>query len=76
MDAIEVAGRFGIRADRAVNYECDSVGTSLNYRVLGDAVSAVRRSKSREETAMAMEKCCAPIREDYEKRHKGRNRRS
>ena len=76
MDAIEVAGRFGIRADRAVNYECDSVGTSLNYRVLGDAVSAVRRSKSREETAMAMEKCCAPIREDYEKRYRGRNRRS
>lgn len=76
MDAIAVAGRFGIRADRAVNYECDSVGTTLNYWVLGDAVTAVRRSKSREEAAMAMEKCCAPIREDYEKRHKGRNRRS
>ena len=27
MDAIEVAGRFGIGADRAINYECDSKGT-------------------------------------------------
>ena len=72
IDAIEVAGRFGIGADRAINYKCDSMGTALNYRVLSDTVSAVRRSRSREETAMAMEACCAPIREDYEKRHKSR----
>ena len=72
MDAIEVAGKFGIGADRAINYECDSAGTALNYQVLSETVSAVRRSKSRKETAMMMEACCAPIREDYEKRHKGR----
>lgn len=71
IDAIEVAGRFGIGADRAINYECDSEGTALNYKVLSDTVSAVRRSKSREETAVLMEACCAPIREDYKKRHKG-----
>ena len=70
MDAIEVAGRFGIRRDRAVNYECDSAGTALNFRVFSEAVSAVRKSKSRAETDMMMEACCAPIREDYEKRHK------
>lgn len=70
IDAIEVAGRFGIGADRAINYECDSTGTALNYQVLSRTVSAVRRSKSRKETAMMMEACCAPIREDYEKRHK------
>ena len=70
IDAIEVAGRFGIGADRAINYECDSMGTALNYRVLSDTVSAVRRSGSREETARAMAACCAPIREDYKKRHK------
>lgn len=71
IDAIEVAGRFGIDADRAVNYESDSVGTALNYQVISKAVSAVRRSKSKKETAMMMEACCAPIREDYKKRHKG-----
>ena len=74
IDAIEVAGRFGIGADRAINYECDRKGTALNYRVLSETVSAVRRSKSRKETAMRMEECCAPIREDYEKRHKGSKR--
>ena len=31
IDAIEVAGRFGVQANRAVNYECDSEGTQLNY---------------------------------------------
>lgn len=70
IDAIAVAGRFGIRADRAVNYECDREGTVLNYRVLSETVSAVRRSKSREEMSRAMEDCCEPIRADYEKRHK------
>jgi uncharacterized protein YegL len=71
MDAIKQAGRFGITADRAINYECDRAGTALNYQVLSEAVSAVRRSKSKRETDMMMEACCAPIREDYKKRHKG-----
>jgi len=70
IDAIEVAGRFGIGADRAINYECDRKGTALNYRVLSDTVSAVRRSKSRVEMDRAVFACCAPIREDYKKRHK------
>ena len=71
IDAIEVAGRFGIDADRAVNYECDSAGTELNFRALASAVSAVRRSKNKYELNEAMGAACAPIREDYEKRHKG-----
>ena len=70
IDAIEVAGRFGIDADRAVNYECDSAGTQHNYKILSATVSAVRRSGSRKETMAVMEECCAAIREDYEKRHK------
>lgn len=73
MDAIEVAGRFGISANRAVNYECDHKGTALNFRVLAETVSAVRRSGSREETEMAIDACCAPIREDYARRHKKGN---
>lgn len=70
IDAIQVAERFGIGADRAVNYECDRAGTALNYQVLSETVSAVRRSKSKAETARMMTACCAPIREDYKKRHK------
>ena len=70
IDAIEVAGRFGIDEDRALNYECDSAGTKLNFSVLSNAVSAVRKSKSKAETERVMATCCAPIREDYAKRHK------
>ena len=42
IDAIETAGHFGIDADKAANYQCDSEGTALNYEVLNDAISAVR----------------------------------
>ena len=72
IDASEVAGRFGIEADRAINYECDKEGTAVNYRVLSETVSAVRRSKSRVEMEEAVFACCAPIREDYKKRHKSK----
>lgn len=44
IDAVETAGRFGIGADRAVNYHADREGTRLNYEVLSEAVSAVRCS--------------------------------
>ncbi len=43
IDAIAEAARFGINADRAVKYECDEVGTELNYRVLSKTVSMVRQ---------------------------------
>ncbi|MCR5303489.1 MAG: hypothetical protein K6E33_02925 [Lachnospiraceae bacterium] len=70
IDAIEVAGRFGISADRAVNYECDSVGTALNFKVLSETVSAVRKSGSKKELDDAMGCCLESISLDYEKRHK------
>ena len=44
IDAVETAGHLGIAPDRAVNYHCDSVGTRLNYEVVGQAVAAVRCS--------------------------------
>ena len=62
-DAISTAGRSGISADRAANYNSDHEGTVLNYEVLADAVSDRR--------------CCASpidagwkkrIEEDYGKR--------
>ena len=42
IDAAKEAGKFGISASRAFNYECDSAGTKLNYATLGRAVSAFR----------------------------------
>ncbi len=42
IDAVKTARAFGIGADRAVNYRSDSVGTRLNYEVVGSAISAVR----------------------------------
>ena len=42
IDAIAEAGRFGIKADRSVNYNCDSAGTAVNFKALSKAVSKVR----------------------------------
>lgn len=42
MDAIEAAGYIGIRADRAVTYQCDEAGTALNYEVMEEAIHHVR----------------------------------
>ena len=47
IDAIETAGRFGITADRAANYNSDHKGTVLNYEVLADTVCAMRASAER-----------------------------
>lgn len=74
IDAIEVAGRFGVQANRAVNYECDGEGTQLNYEVLSKAVSRVRTCAAPTAT-MAFDECgdwAEEIRADYSKRHRGR----
>ena len=44
MDAAAEAARFGIAPDRAAKYCCDEQGTALNYEVISEAVSRVRRS--------------------------------
>ena len=77
IDAVEVAGRMGISKERAVNYECDAAGTSLNYRVLEKAVKSVRMRAA--DGCMA-EPCVEfesgewkrEIEADYDKRHKGK----
>lgn len=73
IDAIQVAGRFGIKPSRAVNYENDSVGTRLNYEVMAQAVSCARMSATVAdmEDAFDDEALLAPIREDYKRRHRG-----
>lgn len=69
IDAVCEAGKFGIRADRAVNYECDRVGTEINYQALSKAVSRVRACDS----VLAMQEALVgwdeEIRDDYANRH-------
>ena len=42
IDAVEVAGRFGIAKDRTQNFINDSEGIALNYAVVSDAVASFR----------------------------------
>ena len=44
IDAVETAARFGIGEDRAVTFHNDSLGQSLNYAEVSEAVSQVRAS--------------------------------
>ena len=44
IDAIQVAKSFGINEDRAVNFNNDSQGTQLNYKVLGETICLMRSS--------------------------------
>ena len=71
IDAIDVAERFGINADRAVNYECDSKGTEINYNVLSEALRRVRSSNCRPSEALS-EDWKRDIEADYQKRHRNR----
>ena len=74
IDAIATAGRFGIGADRAVNYECDPKGTSLNYEVLSKTISRVRAcgASSAAEAFSDDEDWADEIKKDYSKRHSSR----
>lgn len=71
IDAVQVAGRMGIKESRAVDYRNDSRGTRLNYRVMSDLMTSARKADS------AVEMCCSmddgvfldAIREDYAERN-------
>ena len=64
MDAISAARSFGIRPNRAVRYSVCGEGTELNYRVVSETVSRVRRHQ---EIAADW---CAPIEANYQKQGK------
>ncbi len=55
IDATAEAGKFGIDESMSANYHCDKAGTALNYEVISDAISCVR-------------KCAAPLSADWKKR--------
>ncbi|MBR5314882.1 MAG: VWA domain-containing protein [Clostridia bacterium] len=54
IDAVETAAKYGIGADRAVNYHSDKQGTRINYEAMSDAICTVRGS--------------APLTADWKKR--------
>lgn len=55
IDAAAEAKRFGIDESMAANYNCDEVGTALNYEVISDAISSVRA-------------CAAPLSSDWKRK--------
>lgn len=69
-DAIKEAGRFGIRANRAVNFENDSEGTAINYDVINNSVCMARCCGSAEDMDLAMSapEFLEPIREYHRKK--------
>lgn len=69
MDAIGAAANIGIKADRAVRYECDSAGTALNYSVLSKTVGKFRAAKA-ECAGAALENWQEDIEQDFETRKK------
>ena len=72
IDAVAVAGRFGVSANRAVRYECDSVGTQLNFDVMSKMVSCARKCATADlmEEAFNDDAMLAPIQADFKRRHK------
>lgn len=76
IDAIQEAKRFGIRANRAVNYVHDETGTEMLYRSVNKAVSAVRMADACC-VSVAMDDCNweEEIAEDYKKRSSKKGKR-
>ena len=72
IDAVSVAGRFGVAANRAVRYECDSAGTALNYSVMSSIISGVRKSASAQAMGTMLDESEAldEIKADYQNRHR------
>lgn len=66
IDAIKTAERFGIGSDRATNYNADGEGTLLNYQVISETVSCMRKNQK------ISENWKSSIEEDFEKRGKKR----
>ena len=64
IDAVDVASHMGIDESRAVNFNCDSEGTELNYEVLSDAICVLR------EHSYISEDWKNRIENEYKKRNK------
>ena len=62
IDAVETAGRFGIDADRAVNYKADKRGTGVVYSAMCKAMGSIRLGKKLDDS------WCEEIEEDCKSR--------
>ena len=68
IDAVNVASYMGIDENRAVNFNCDSEGTDLNYEVLNDAIGVLR------ECSYVSADWKKRIDKDFKKRSKSHNK--
>ena len=68
IDAVNVASYMGIDENRAVNFNCDSEGTDLNYEVLNDAIGVLR------ECSYVSAEWKKRIDKDFKKRNKSYNK--
>jgi len=66
IDSVATAGSYGIRADRSVDFVCDSQGIGKNFEAIGSYVSACRSCCCESETAF--ESSFGKVRKDYESR--------
>ncbi|MBO7144375.1 MAG: VWA domain-containing protein [Salinivirgaceae bacterium] len=62
IDAVKTAGHYGIRASRASNFVCDSMGVGLNFCCVSEAVSTLR------EEGCISDDWAAEIQKDYKQR--------
>ena len=72
IDAVQEAARFGINANRAVEYTCDSVGTQKNFSALGKTVACFRAAPTAACGSAISDDWKEEIEEDHKSRGKGR----
>ncbi len=65
IDAVEVAGRFGVPPSRAQNFHNDSEGVALNYKVTSEAIASFRAAPA---CATLDDNWSAEIEKDYKRR--------
>lgn len=66
IDAVQTAANFGIRADRAQNFHKDKRGMNLNFEILSNSISDLRKNS---ELSPDWKK---KIEDDYKNRKKGK----
>ena len=75
LDAVGAAARFGISADRAVQYHSDRIGTQVNYQAVDQAVSDFRAGRLAPSGTRNGSAWKRRIEADFRGRKKGRGKR-
>lgn len=73
IDAVKEAGKYGISEDRAVQYNNDSAGVQMNYRVVSEAVCKMRQAPTMASVDASWKK---EIEDDFKRRGHREKRRS